>query len=78
MLQQAALFVLGEYQGKAYAWPDIEDNILWSGEKAPEDCKLQCDTNEECTAWQTCNFGMSGPGCSGCYLINKQGKVIWL
>merc|ERR1711871_1418627 len=71
MSWSAGLFVMGPDQGKSFDWKSISENILWSGELAPAGCKTSCESNEECTAWETCNFGKTSTDCSGCYLINK-------
>ena len=44
---------------------------MWQGERSPEDCKAACNADSNCTGWETCNNGKSGPGCQGCYMINK-------
>ncbi len=62
---------LAEAAGHGYEWGSIAQNILWQGENSPEACAAACDANPECTAYETCNNGKSGPGCRGCYLINK-------
>ena len=58
-------------RGKGWNWDDIKDNIMWQGEKSPEDCKAACNADSNCTGWETCNNGKSGSGCQGCYMINK-------
>ena len=58
-------------RGKGWNWNDIKDNIMWQGERSPEDCKAACNADSSCTGWETCNNGKSGPGCQGCYMINK-------
>ena len=58
-------------RGKGWNWNDIKDNIMWQGERSPEDCKAACNADSNCTGWETCNNGKSGPGCQGCYMINK-------
>ena len=58
-------------RGKGWNWDDIKDNIMWQGERSPEDCKAACNADSSCTGWETCNNGKSGPGCQGCYMINK-------
>ena len=58
-------------RGKGWEWNDIKDNIMWQGEKSPDDCEAACNADSSCTGWETCNNGKSGPGCQGCYMINK-------
>ena len=62
---------LATARGKYYMWGQIDQNILWQGEKGAHDCATACDGNPACTAYEVCNNGVAGPGCRGCYLINK-------
>ena len=58
-------------RGKGWNWDDIKDNIMFQGERSPADCEAACNADSSCTGWETCNNGKPGPGCQGCYMINK-------